>query len=309
MNSLICIFYGLVFGILISLAILAAVCTFRRWRVKRLEEELTTAKSKVAELEERSEKQAVERAEASIKLMAKSEKLEEQTFKLAEANVKMLEQKEIIEIERKRSEDLLLNILPVKVAQELKDSGTHVPEHFYAVTVLFADMVDFTVKAEMISAADLIADLNEIFTGFDEICEQLGCERIKTIGDAYLCVCGMPEKCDDHASRIVLAACRFIEFLNQRNETKSIKWQTRIGVDSGPVVAGIVGIKKYIYDVFGNTINMAARMETCSLPMQVNISQATKELLNDEFVIEERGDLPVKGKDRQNMFFVSVKRN
>ena len=205
---------------------------------------------------------------------------------------------------RKETERLLNNILPGKVIEELKESGNSKPELFPNVTVLFSDFVNFTDISTTTAPETLISELSELFTVFDNIMEKNGCERIKTIGDAYLAVCGMPDSDANHAENVVRAATEIIAFLNDRNSSAPLKWEARIGVHSGPVVGGIVGTKKYIYDVFGDTVNTASRIETSSEPMKVSISDSTQKLLPETFHCTSRGPVELKGKGVLELFFV-----
>jgi adenylate cyclase len=199
----------------------------------------------------------------------------------------------------------LLNILPKKVIKELKETGNTCPEIFRNVTVLFSDIVGFTDISTKLPVDTLIAELNDIFTMFDNIIEKHSCERIKTIGDAYLAVCGLPESDSNHCNNIVNAATDMIYFINDRNKISSIKWQIRIGIHTGPVIGSVVGIKKYIYDIFGDTVNTASRLESLSEPMKINISLDVMKELSDSYLFEDRGVLAVKGKNEMKMFFVS----
>lgn len=261
-------------------------------------------KSRLKKMELLFDDQKFQMAEANLKLLEQREQLEEQKYKMAEANVTLLEQKEIIEEERHRSEKLLQNILPVKVADQLKENGKTEPENFEDVTVFFSDLVDFTKTSANLQPKELIEELNDLFTVFDHIMENNHCERIKTIGDAYLCVCGMPEANEQHAENIVKSALEIVRYLKKRNQKAKHKWSIRIGIHTGKVVGGVVGIKKYIYDVFGDTINMASRMESHSEPMRVNISDTTYKLISDKFNCDGRGPLPVKGKGLYRMYYV-----
>ncbi|MFV1958467.1 MAG: adenylate/guanylate cyclase domain-containing protein, partial [Planctomycetota bacterium] len=213
------------------------------------------------------------------------------------------ERNRIIEEEKERSERLLRNVLPAQVAEELKTRGRSPPQSFPAVSVFFSDLVGFTRRSAELDPSALIADLNEIYTRFDEIMDARGWERIKTIGDAYLAVCGMPEAHPDHAERMVEAAIEAMGFMEERRAGTS-GWQVRMGIHSGPVVGGIVGVKKYIYDVFGDTINTAARMETTSEPMRINLSEATWLHVRGKIPCVEREPIVVKGKGPMRMFFV-----
>lgn len=206
--------------------------------------------------------------------------------------------------EKEKTEELLLNTLPVKVVNELKQNGKAEPESFDEVTVYFSDIVGFTAISSKLDPKVLIGELNEIFTGFDDIMEKHGCERIKTIGDAYLAVCGMPERNDHHAGQMVKAALDIRKFLEQRNRLSQIQWQVRIGIHSGKVVGGIVGVKKYIYDVFGDTINTTSRMESNSEPMRINVSETTYLNLKDRFNFTPRQPMEIKGKGMMRMYFL-----
>ncbi len=210
-----------------------------------------------------------------------------------------------IEQEQQKSEKLLLNILPAKVAQELKESGYTSPERFDSVTVFFSDLVDFTAQSARFKPDVLIGELNEIFTAFDEIVERHSCERIKTIGDAYLCVCGMPEAHPSHARQVVRAAIDILRYLEDRNHRHPIQWSMRIGIHSGSIVGGVVGVKKYIYDIFGDTVNTASRMENHSAPMKINLSEESYQLVRDDFTFVEREPEFVKGKGLTKMYFVA----
>jgi class 3 adenylate cyclase/tetratricopeptide (TPR) repeat protein len=211
-----------------------------------------------------------------------------------------------LSLEKAKSDKLLLNILPVRVANDLKEKGKTEPESFENVTVYFSDIVGFTHLSTQLEPKVLISELSNIFTAFDNIVEKNQCERIKTIGDAYFSVCGMPEENPHHAEKIVQSAIEIIEYLRKRNHTSQFKWKIRIGIHTGKVVGGVVGVKKYIYDVFGDTINTTSRMESNSEPMKINISETTYQIIKDKFTVIERGSIPVKGKGEMKMYFVDV---
>ncbi|MEA3445443.1 MAG: adenylate/guanylate cyclase domain-containing protein [Bacteroidota bacterium] len=210
----------------------------------------------------------------------------------------------IITAEKAKSDELLHNILPAKVVKELKENGKSNPENFQEVTVFFSDFVGFTKLSSAIKPETLIAELNELFTRFDEIMEKHECERIKTIGDAYLAVCGLPEKNPGHVNNILHASLEISEWLAQRNKNNSLNWQIRIGVHSGNLIGGIVGIKKYIYDVFGDTINTASRMESNSEAGCINVSEQTRKQAQNHFTFIERPKIEVKGKGKMKMYFL-----
>lgn len=207
--------------------------------------------------------------------------------------------------EKMKNEELLLNILPPKIVAELKSTGKSHPELFESVSVMFTDFQNFTSTTEKMSPELIISELNDIFSNFDRIIDLFDCTRIKTIGDSYLTVCGLPEKDADHAEKLVNCGLAFIDYLNKRNESSEIKWKMRIGINSGSVTAGIVGTKKYLYDIFGDTVNTASRMESNSEPMRINISENTRKLLGDKFSVEERSVVSVKGKGLMTMYFVN----
>jgi adenylate cyclase len=205
-----------------------------------------------------------------------------------------------------KSDQLLLNILPAGIAQDLKEKGKTEPQMFDNVTACFVDIVNFTHQSTIIPPVILIEELNQIFTAFDNIIEKHSCERIKTIGDSYMAVSGLPVPDPMHANQIVSSCIDMIRFIRKRNLVSPHKWEIRVGVHSGEVIAGVVGVKKYIYDVFGDTINTASRMESNSEPMKINISESTYNLVMNDFETEPRGELEVKGKGKHKMYFVKV---
>jgi class 3 adenylate cyclase/Tfp pilus assembly protein PilF len=214
-----------------------------------------------------------------------------------------------LQIEKDRSENLLLNILPKEIAQELKETGKAAPKKYESVTILFTDFKDFTKLVASIPATTLVVELNDIFSQFDDIMDEFGIEKIETIGDAYMAASGLPRENSDHALRCVKAAFRMVEFLEQRNENSEINWNMRTGIHSGPVIAGVVGKKKFAYDLFGDSVNTASRMESNGHVGKVNISQATYELLKNDpdFAFENRGKIEAKGKGEIEMYFVTKK--
>jgi adenylate cyclase len=209
-----------------------------------------------------------------------------------------------IQLEKEKSDELLLNILPPKVADDLKEFGHSDPQLFPDVSVFFSNVVGFTSLSKDLEPKVLIEELSDIFTNFDLIADRYDCQRIKTFGDGYLCVSGMPVADSRHAQNLLNAALEIVQYLKLRNETSKITWQIRVGINSGPVIGGIVGIKKYIYDVFGDKINTASRMESNSESMKINISQHTWEIVKNEFKITPRGEFEVKGKGAMRMYFV-----
>lgn len=206
---------------------------------------------------------------------------------------------------KKRSDDLLRNILPEEVADELKATGSAAVKHFEHVTVLFTDFVNFTEAGERMSPTDLIAELHICFKAFDRIIDKYKIEKIKTIGDAYLAVSGLPGAVPDHAVQIVQAAMEINTFMrNRRQQLGDMTFELRSGVHSGSVVAGIVGVKKFAYDIWGDTVNTAARLQQSSEAGKVNISETTYELVKDQFACTCRGEILAKHKGQMKMYFV-----
>jgi len=205
--------------------------------------------------------------------------------------------------EMQKSEDLLLNILPLEVAEELKEKGASEAKLYNHVSVLFTDFVNFTGIGENLSPTELVNEIHHCFKAFDGITEKFGLEKIKTIGDAYLAVCGMPVEDKDHAIKATNAALEICEFIKNYRVGGGV-FEIRIGIHSGPVVAGIVGVKKYAYDIWGDTVNMASRMESSSAPGKINISGATYEMIKDEIECEYRGKIEAKNKGMIDMYFV-----
>ena len=249
-----------------------------------------------------------------------------------------------LQVEKDRSENLLLNILPEEIAQELKEKGKADARDFEMVSIIFTDFKGFTEQSAKLSAAELVKEINTCFEAFDGIMEKYGIEKIKTIGDAYMAAGGLPVPTDDSVKNTVLAALEMQQFIiNRKNEVdeqalspsggglgeaREAAFEMRVGIHTGPVVAGIVGVKKFQYDIWGDTVNTASRMESSGEVGKVNISQATYELLKDastssaqpalslskgggisraEFVFEPRGKIQAKGKGEMEMWFVQLK--
>lgn len=205
--------------------------------------------------------------------------------------------------EKQRSEALLLNILPQEVADELKTSGKSEARLYNEVSVLFTDFVNFTQTSEKLTPQELVNELHACFSAFDTIIERNGLEKIKTIGDAYMAVCGLPESSEEHAQRTVRAALEIRDFIYERQQHDGA-FEVRIGINSGQVVAGIVGVKKFAYDIWGDAVNTAARMESSGEAGKVNISQGTYELVKADFVCTARGKVNAKHKGEVDMYFV-----
>lgn len=222
---------------------------------------------------------------------------------MLESYAKLVEKNErALRREKERAEKLLLNIMPRTVYEELKTFGVTTPQRFESASVLMLDFVGFTEMAVSKDPLALISELNDIFTGFDRIVEQFGCERLKTIGDAYVAVSGIPEPTPDHAHNIARAALLFRRFIRQRNATRTEQWRCRIGIASGPMIGSIVGIQKYVYDIFGPAMDLAARMEQSCEPMEIMLPEATAVAIRDEFRLEALSPREVKGFGRLQVY-------
>jgi class 3 adenylate cyclase len=204
----------------------------------------------------------------------------------------------------RENERLLLNILPEPIAQRLRDGEPLIADRFDDVTLMFADIVEFTRLSSSLSPAELVGVLNEVFTVFDELVERYGLEKVKTIGDAYMVVGGMPERSDDHTVRVAAMALDLADCVGRIEAARRLGIAFRIGIHCGPVVAGVIGTKKFIYDVWGDTVNLASRMESLGVPGRVQVTHAVKERLDGEFLCEARGLLDVKGKGPTPTWFI-----
>lgn len=210
--------------------------------------------------------------------------------------------------ERRKSENLLLNILPVETAKELKQYGKAIPKKHTNVSIIFCDFVNFTTNIEKLSPETLVSLLDHYFSGFDDIISQHGIEKIKTIGDAYMCVSGLNGDAN-HAIKAVKASLEILQFMKSERETLEtnihVSFEIRIGIHSGAVISGVVGKRKYAYDIWGDDVNIAARMEQRSEPGCINISQSTFELVKNQFSTESRGKLSAKNKGDLEMYYVT----
>ncbi len=198
----------------------------------------------------------------------------------------------------RENERLLLSILPASIATRLKSGDAGIADHFPDVSVLFADIVDFTVLSGGMSPQPLVSLLDELFSQFDELAHQHRVEKIKTIGDCYMAVCGVPEKRPEHAVELAGMALEMIERLKQFNRDRGTSLRIRIGLNTGPVVAGVIGRSKFIYDLWGDTVNTASRMESTGVPDRVQVTEQMQQALAAEYELEKRGEVEVKGKGR-----------
>ncbi len=219
---------------------------------------------------------------------------------------------QMLDKQKDEIEGLLLNILPKEVAEELKDQGVSVPRHYEEVSVLFTDFYGFTAIADTMSPDDLVNELNQCFIAFDSIVEKYGLEKIKTIGDSYMCAGNLPSENPDHVYKIIKAGMEMQDFLKGYNDRWISKgmlgWDIRIGVHVGPVVAGVVGKTKYAYDIWGSTVNIASRMETSGSPGRVNISEKTYDIIKDRFECSHRGKVHAKNLGDISMYFIEFEK-
>lgn len=209
-----------------------------------------------------------------------------------------------LEQEQEKTENLLLNILPHSVSQRLKAGEKRIADAHAEVSVLFADLVGFTQLSKGLSAPHLVEILDQIFSSFDTIVHEVGVEKIKTIGDCYMLVGGVPEPRADHAVAVVQAGLAMLQAMDEINRQHSTQLQIRVGVNSGPVVAGVIGKHKFTYDLWGNTVNIASRMESTGTPGRIHVSPSTALLLGQRFALEARGSVSVKGIGELDTFFV-----
>ena len=201
-----------------------------------------------------------------------------------------------LELEREKSERLLLNVLPAPIAARLKQTEGVIADGFPEVTVLFADIVDFTSRSKRIAPEQVVEVLNDLFSAFDRLARQRGLEKIKTIGDAYMVVGGLPEPRPDHAEAVAEMALAMLEEVAGRSDPSGRPLQVRIGIDTGPVVAGVIGTSRFSYDLWGDTVNTASRMESSGVPGCIQVTARTYQRLKGSYRFERRGPIPVKGK-------------
>jgi guanylate cyclase len=205
--------------------------------------------------------------------------------------------------EQQKSEDLLLNILPRPIAERLKAAET-IADHFVATSILFADVVDFTPLAQRLPPVEVVGILDQLFSHFDALVERHGLEKVKTIGDCYMAAAGVPDPRPDHARQAALLALDMRDVVATSPVAGRPGLELRIGINSGPVVAGVIGTKRFLYDLWGDAVNTASRMESQGTPGEIQITRATYELLKDEFVCRRRGTIPVKGKGRMETWYL-----
>lgn len=207
-------------------------------------------------------------------------------------------------LEKEMSESLLLNILPESIAEKLKARADIIADNHQNVSVLFADIVGFSKISMNLSADELVGILNKIFSHFDMLVEKYELEKIKTIGDAYMVASGLPEPSEDHLQRLTYMSLDMISYLKSDQEIIDLSLEVRVGIHSGPVVAGVIGIKKFTYDLWGDTVNTASRMESHGMPSRITVSEPVKQVLDKEFDFEKRQIMYVKGKGEMQTYFL-----
>lgn len=249
--------------------------------------------------------------EANNEISEQKEEIMMQNEELSNRNEEIEAQRDAIEVEKTKSDKLLLNILPYETAQELKDKGASTPQHYKQVSVIFTDFKGFTKLAEKLTPEEVIAELNYCFTAFDNICEKYNIEKIKTIGDAYMAAGGIPVANDTNPIDAIKAGLEMQEFMAKWKAEKEAQglpvWELRLGIHTGELVAGVVGKNKFAYDIWGDTVNLAARMESSGEPGMVNVSGDTYQLVKNHFETEYRGKIKAKNKGEVDMYFVKGK--
>jgi class 3 adenylate cyclase len=217
----------------------------------------------------------------------------------------LIESQKELKKEQERAETFLLSLMPCEIAKELRSFGTVEPRYFHDVTVLFTDFVGFTAQTEKLAAEDLVTLLNGYFSAFDSVIGDFGMEKLKTIGDSYMCVGGLPTENASHPVDAVLAALQMREVMREFNRNSDdIRMEVRIGIHTGPVVAGVIGMRRFAFDIWGETVNFSSRMESAGAPDCINISDRTWSRVKDFFECEHRGKVLTKEKKEYDMYFV-----
>ena len=238
-------------------------------------------------------------ARENLRLARRVKRLEatlEQAERIRDANAGVLSRvMDELDAERRHSRELLLNVLPARIVARLDAGETDIADRHDGVAVLMSDLVDFTSSASQLSATQLVDDLNTLFIGFDEACAARGVEKIKTIGDAYMAVAGLDEALGATGEAAISAVELALDMFAALHSIRS-RWNMRIGIHAGPVVAGMIGQRKFAYDVWGDTVNVASRLEATSLPGRIQVSSEVASMVGDRFALEPRGEIELKGK-------------
>ncbi|HKZ68635.1 MAG TPA: adenylate/guanylate cyclase domain-containing protein [Anaerolineales bacterium] len=256
----------------------------------------------------RLKKETDDRKARERELLRLTQQLAELNGQLQNTLAQLDEKHSQLQVEQDKSERLLLNILPKPVAERLKNESGTIADSFPEVTVLFADIVDFTRLSAHSPASDIVALLNDIFSKFDALAERHGLEKIKTIGDAYMVVGGVPTPRTDHVEAIANMALDMRELVTGRRRATGGLLQVRIGIHTGPVVAGVIGTSKFIYDLWGDTVNIASRMEAMGVANSIQVTAETHNRLRDHYTFEERGSVTVKGRGEMRTYLLTGKK-
>jgi class 3 adenylate cyclase len=238
------------------------------------------------------------------KLLVRNEELQQTVTALQKTQAALEASEAALQESQEQTERLLLNILPLSIAERLKQDTSAIAEHFDDVTILFADIVGFTPLSTRIKPAELVNLLNEIFSNFDELTEKHGLEKIKTIGDAYMVVGGLPVPKPDHAEAVAQMALDMQGAIAHFQAKYSEQLHIRIGINTGSVVAGVIGTKKFIYDLWGDAVNVASRMESSGVPGKIQVTEATYERLKERYKFEKRGQVDVKGRGDMTTYWL-----
>jgi class 3 adenylate cyclase len=267
-----------------------------------LEAQLKALTKRNRQLEREAQRQR-EQLERIDKIANANEKLNVKLYQELESLSRQLAE------EKQRAEGLLLNILPASIAERLKRGPEAIADGFPAVTVLFSDLVGFTPLSETVSPQQLVKLLNDLFSAFDDLSQRYGLEKIKTIGDAYMVAGGLPEYRADHAQAVADMALEMRRVVQDFNANAHLALQMRIGLNTGPVVAGVIGKTKFIYDLWGDTVNTAARMESSGTPGEIQVSASTYDLLHATHDLTFRGLIDVKGKGQMPTYFLQGRKD
>ena len=213
-----------------------------------------------------------------------------------------------LRIAQDEAETLLLNVLPRPIAERLKGEPETIADQFTSASILFADVVEFTKRSEQLSPAEVVGVLDHLFSHFDMLAERYDVEKIKTIGDAYMVAAGVPSPRQDHARALALMALDMVDAMRSRDGVAHLGLELRVGINSGPVVAGVIGRKRFLYDLWGDAVNTASRMESSGVAGRIQITRSTYDLIKDEFVCEPRGTISVKGKGEMETWYLLERR-
>jgi class 3 adenylate cyclase len=271
---------------------------------------LTTLILSATVLERRQAEAELKQANQDLQLMAAQLQISNLALEKANEDLeqRVKDRTAALQVEQQKAEELLLNILPLSIADRLKQQQNPIADGFEDVTIMFADIVNFTDLSSQVSPQELVGLLNQIFSTFDRLSEQYQVEKIKTIGDAYMVVGGLPDPNPNHAEVIADMALAMQAAIKTFISQDGRRFRIRIGINTGPIVAGVIGTKKFIYDLWGDAVNVASRMESHGEPGQIQVSAATYEHLRLRYVLEERGIIPIKGRGTMKTYWLKDKK-